>query len=187
MLEPIDMQSTESVPSRSPLLSIVVAAAENDVIGRNGDLPWRLSSDLQRFKKLTMGHALIMGRKTYESIGRPLPGRVSVVLTRDPNYKIASDRVLAASSLAEALKLVPTTNMDASESFVVGGAEIYQLALPQAYRLYLTRVHAKPEGDAHLPEIDFGQWRLIESQPYPADDKNEFACTWQCWERKTGV
>jgi len=128
-----------------------------------------------------------MGRKTYESIGRPLPGRVSIVLTRDPNYKIENDRVLVASSLAEALSLVPTTSMDAGESFVVGGAEIYKLALPHAQRLYLTRVHAHPEGDAHLPEIDFGQWQLAESLDYTADAKNEFTCTWQCWERETGV
>lgn len=182
------MQPSESAPQPPvPSLSLVVAAAENDVIGRRGDLPWRLSGDLQRFKKLTMGHALIMGRKTYESIGRPLPGRASIVLTRDQSYAVDHDRVLVAHTLSEARRLVATTGMETSKAFVVGGAEIYKLALPEASHIYLTRVHGQPEGDARLPKIDFDNWRLIESQPYPADDKNEFACTWQCWERVAGV
>lgn len=168
-----------------PTISIVVAVAQNGVIGADGDLPWRLSGDLRRFKQLTMGHALVMGRKTYESIGHPLPGRISIVLTTQPTYDPGHDAVLPAHSLDEARALVSGTEMNQHEMFVVGGAEIYRLALPIATRLYRTVVHATPTGDVAFPEVDFNEWHLAESTDFAADDKNEFACTLQVWERST--
>ena len=165
-------------------LSIIVAASENGVIGSQGDLPWRLSADLRRFKRLTMGHAMIMGRKTYDSIGRPLPGRVSIVLTkRREGGGQRSEDVLVAGSLEEATKLVATTEMDQEEAFVTGGGEIYRLALPEADRIYLTRVHTQVDGDATFPDVDWNAWRLIESEKHAADEKNEFDCTFEVWQR----
>lgn len=175
--------SPPSTPRSKPALSIVVAVAENEVIGDAGDLPWRLSGDLQRFKKLTMGHALIMGRKTYESIGRPLPGRVTIVLTRQTNYRPQHADILVASTLKHAVELVGASDMAQDEAFVVGGAEIYRLALPSTSRLYRTLVHALPSGDTRFPEVDWQNWRQLETQHHPADAKNQFACTWQVWQR----
>jgi dihydrofolate reductase len=168
-------------------LSLVVAASENDVIGRQGELPWRLSADLRRFKRLTMGHCLIMGRKTYESIGRALPGRVSIVLSRrgaGRGQRAAGsvERLLHASSLDEALALAPTTDMRQDEAFVIGGAEIYRLALPQADRVYFTRVHAQVEGDAFFGPLDPACWRRVEATRHPADEKTEFDCTFEVWD-----
>lgn len=175
-------------------LSLIVAASENNVIGRDGDLPWRLSSDLKRFKQLTMGHCLIMGRKTYESIGRPLPGRVSIVLSREPaSVSIPAGKegghpgqVLRAEMLNEALSLVSTTEMEKQEAFVVGGGEIYKLALPWVDRLYITRVHFVIRGDAKFPEIDPNEWKLISTERHPADEKNEEAYSFEVWERVHG-
>ena len=176
---------TESAEDAEPAqLSLVVAVAENGVIGSGGDLPWRLSGDLQRFKRLTMGHALVMGRKTYESIGRPLPGRVTIVLTRQADYPPPHPQVLVAHSLDEARALVRTTDMDPHEAFVVGGAEIYRLALPAASQLYYTQVHANPPGDTKFPEIDWQQWEQLEATDYPCDDKNDYTVTWQVWKRR---
>src|ERR1700742_580843 len=125
-------------------ISIIVAVAENGVIGRDGQLPWRLSADLQRFKRLTMGHTMIMGRRTWESIGRPLPGRRTIVVTRQTNYSVA-EGVQTAASLDDALAIAETTGE--REVFVVGGAELYNEALPQAGRLFFTEVAADVEGD----------------------------------------
>lgn len=164
-------------------LSLIVAVSENNVIGRDGDLPWRLSADLRRFKRLTMGHCLIMGRKTYESIGRPLPGRVSIVLSRADGRQLTTDSVRYAGSLDEALSLVATTEMSHDGAFVTGGGEIYRLALPCADCLHITRVHTTIEGDATFPDIDWNDWRLIESERHSADEKNEFDYTFEVWER----
>lgn len=163
-------------------LSLIVAASENHIIGRQGELPWRLSADLRRFKQLTMGHCLIMGRKTFESIGRALPGRVSIVLSR--NEGAPADSVLYANSLEQAGELVATTDMNHEEVFITGGGEIYRLALPQADRLYLTRVHAKVDGDASFPEVDWNEWKQIESTRHAADEKNEFDCSFEIYERR---
>lgn len=171
-------------------LSLIVAASENNVIGRHGDLPWRLSADLRRFKRLTMGHCLIMGRKTYESIGRPLPGRVTIALTRGAASSEAGGwglgarkDLLVASSLDEAVSLVSSTDMSHDEAFVTGGGEVYRLALPRTDRLHLTRVHATVEGDATFPEVDWSDWRIIKSEPHAADEKNEHDYTFEVWER----
>ncbi len=137
-------------------LSIIVAMSENNVIGLGGELPWHISEDLQRFKKLTMGHYLVMGRKTWESIGRPLPGRTSIVITRDAGY--IAKGALVAEDLDDALEL----SQEDKEVFVVGGAQIYELALPRASRLYMTRVHIVAEGDTYFPELNWGDWSLVQ-------------------------
>lgn len=164
-------------------ISLVVAVAENGVIGRGGELPWRLSGDLQRFKKLTMGHPLLMGRKTYESIGRPLPGRLSIVLTRQGNAIPPQEGLRVAADWDEAVELAATSRLDTSELYVVGGANLYEQALPRADRLYRTLVHAEVEGDTRLTAIDFTQWQLTQSLPFEADERNDYPCTWEVWER----
>src|SRR3954468_18964811 len=126
-------------------VSLIAAVAENGVIGHDGGLPWHLSDDLRRFKQLTMGHTIIMGRRTWESIGRPLPGRRTVVVTRQPNYRLEDPTVTVASNLEQGLKTAKNAGDD--EAFIVGGAELYRAALPAADRLYLTRVDAEVDGD----------------------------------------
>jgi len=165
---------------RSPVrVSIIVAVSENNVIGRGGGLPWRLSSDLRRFKKLTMDHAIVMGRKTWESIGRPLPGRRMVVLSSHPDD--TDERIAVFASLEEALEALKHEE----EVFVVGGARVYRDALPFADRLYRTRVHADIEGDTHFPTLDDGDWKLISEDHYEAGEKDEYASTFEVWHRVT--
>lgn len=136
-----------------PRISIIVAVGRNGVIGREGALPWRLPEDLKRFKALTMGHVMIMGRKTYESIGRLLPGRRSVIVSRQVGYAVEGATV--ATSLAEAIAAAG----EVPEVFVIGGGEIYLAALPSAHRLLVTEVDASPEGDAFFPAVDTTVWR----------------------------
>ena len=165
-------------------LSILVAVAENGVIGREGQLPWHLSSDLRRFKRLTMGHAILMGRKTWESIGRPLPGRTSIVISRQTDYQPGHDGVLVATNLDEALAQARRLDAEADEAFIIGGAGIYEMCLPRADRLLVTRVHAQIEGDVHFPQFDWNAWQLIEETHQAADDNNDYPHTYQFWQRK---
>ncbi|MDD3529284.1 MAG: dihydrofolate reductase [Gallionellaceae bacterium] len=136
-----------------PRLSLIVAMARNRVIGIDNQLPWHLPEDLRHFKALTMGHHIIMGRKTYDSIGRPLPGRTTVIITRDPDYRM--DGCLIAHSLLEAVAMAA----DDDEAFFVGGSSLYTQALPLSGRLYITEIQADYAGDAHFPEFDPAQWR----------------------------
>jgi dihydrofolate reductase len=159
-------------------LSLIVAVAENGVIGNRGELPWRLSADLRRFRELTMGHHVIMGRKTYESLGRPLPGRTLIVITRQGDYDARG--ALVAASLDEALRLASGD----PEPFVIGGAEIFREAFSRADRIYQTIVHARPEGDVFFPPWDESQWRIISEESRAADDKNQFYCTFRVLERR---
>jgi dihydrofolate reductase len=161
-------------------VSIIVAVAENGVIGRGGKLPWRLSDDLRRFKKLTMGHTVIMGRRTWESIGRPLPGRQMVVVSRQPDYEATGCQVVP--NLDEALEIAQQAGDD--EAFVIGGAEVYRLALPRADRLYVTRVHANVEGDTRFHEFNLAQWKLLELNRVDADERNEFAFSMEVYQRR---
>lgn len=138
-----------------PRISLIAAVARNGVIGRDGALPWHIPDDLRRFKALTMGHAMIMGRRTFESIGRLLPGRRTVVVSRRPGYGIPGARV--AASLEDALAITA----DETEVFIVGGGAIYSLALPCADRLLLTDVDLEPEGDAVFPPVDRAGWREL--------------------------
>jgi dihydrofolate reductase len=141
--------------------SALVAMAKNRVIGRDNTLPWRLSADLQRFKRLTLGHTLVMGRKTYESIGRPLPGRRMVVITRQKDFR--PEGVQVVHSLEEALAAAPA---DEQELFIGGGEQIYRQALPLTDRLYLTVIERDVEGDAHFPELDPSDWEQVEEEAH---------------------
>jgi dihydrofolate reductase len=136
-------------------ISIIVAIAENDVIGNNNQLIWHIPDDLKRFKALTMGHHIIMGRKTWESIGRALPGRVSIVVTRNADFQ--ANGALIAHSVEEAIELAKADN----EVFIIGGGELYKQALPMANKLYLTKVHKAFKGDVSFPAIDYNHWLEI--------------------------
>lgn len=156
-------------------ISFVVAVAENGVIGINNELPWRLSSDLKRFRQLTMGKPIVMGRKTFESIGKPLDGRANIIISRDPEYRVEGAYVV--HSIEEALELGETQakKTDASEIMVIGGAEIYKLMLPHATRIFYTLVHASPEGDALFPKLDFKIWferscEVVKAGPKDSSD-----------------
>ncbi|MDD2833266.1 MAG: dihydrofolate reductase [Methylotenera sp.] len=141
-------------------LSIIVAVANHQVIGLNNTLPWHLPEDLKRFRALTTGHHIIMGRKTYESLGRLLPNRTTVIVTRNQDYKI--EGALIANSLESAIALCK----DDPEPFLIGGAELYQQGLSLATRLYITQVHADYVGDAFFPEVDFDSWQLTEKKDH---------------------
>lgn len=160
-------------------LSCIVAVSENGIIGREGDLPWHLPEDLERFKSLTMGHPMVMGRRTYESIGRPLPGRKSVVLTRSDQF--APEGVTVVGSLDEALDACEGED----EVFVIGGASLFAEALPRADRLYLTRVHATIEGDTFFPEETLDDFILLEEEHHPIDEKHRHPYSFQCYERRS--
>lgn len=157
-------------------VTLVVAAADNDVIGRDNALPWHLPSDLAHFKRRTMGRPILMGRRTFESIGRPLPGRSNIVITRDPDFRHEGVRVV--HSLEAALDLARHTALvdGSDELMVIGGAQIYALALPLATGISMTRVHLTPAGDAHLPTIDWSQWRQTGRREQAASD-DQPACT----------
>ena len=159
-------------------LSIIVAMAENGVIGRDGKLPWHISEDLRRFKQITMGRPIIMGRKTYDSIGRPLPGRRSIVITREAYWK--AEGVTGVPTFAAALGAC----QDADEAFVIGGAQIYDLAIPEADRLYVTRIAAEVEGEVRWPPMDWNDWLLIERQPRESDDKNPYPYRFEVYDRR---
>ena len=158
------------------MISLIVAASENHVIGRDGELPWRLSDDLKRFKAVTMGKPVVMGRKTWESIGRPLPGRQNIVITRQPGYVAEGATVVCGRN--EAI----VAAHGAEEIMVIGGSEIYALFLPAAERLYVTRVHTEVEGDAFFPAPG-DDWRLVSEEPHVADEKNEFDVSFRIFER----
>lgn len=163
-----------------PLISFVVAADEANVIGNNNQLPWHLPNDLKYFKNLTWAMPVLMGRKTFDSIGKLLPGRKNIVITRSTNWQ--HDGVSVVHSVPEAIALAAQD--DVQEIFVIGGAEIFRSAFPQAQRMYLTRVHHQFEGDVFLPEINTSEWELVKEQHCPADDKNAYAHSFQVWERK---
>jgi dihydrofolate reductase len=159
------------------IVSLVVAMSENRVIGRGGKLPWHLPKDLQHFKKLTVDHTVIMGRKTFEEIQRPLTNRRNVVITR--NRAFHPHGVTVVPSLNEALALGATED----EVFVLGGGEIFRLALPRAGRLYLTLVHAVVEGDTFFPPLDTTAWAIDEEEHHEADAKHEYAFTFRTYSR----
>jgi dihydrofolate reductase len=159
-------------------LTIIAAVADNGVIGRGGRLPWHLPEDLQRFKRLTMGHAVVMGRLTFESPEGPLPGRRVIVLSRDPRF--APEGVEVAQSLAAALKLLGNH----PEVFVAGGAAVYAEAMPDADRLVLTRVRATVDGDVQFPSVDFAEWQLVEAEERPPDESNPHAMTFEVYLRR---
>ena len=152
------------------MIALVVAAAENNAIGKNNQLLWHLPEDLQYFKRTTMGKPIVMGRKTFESIGRPLPGRLNIVITRQQDWQ--HDGVKVVHSIDDALRLAEAQSMidGVDEVMVIGGAEIYKTALPQADKLYITRVDAEIEGDAFFPEIDSSVWQETNRESFSASD-----------------
>jgi len=164
-------------------VALVVAMAENRVIGRGGDMPWTLPSDLKRFRRLTMGKPVVMGRKTFAAIGRPLDGRANIVVTRDPAF--AAGGVTRAGGLDEALSIAAALAVDtaAEEVMVIGGGEIYRQALPLAARLYVTRVAAAPEGDTVFPEIDEKVWIETFSEPIPRGERDSADARFVVYER----
>jgi dihydrofolate reductase len=160
------------------VIALIAALDRNGVIGRDNRLPWRLPDDLQRFKALTQGRTVIMGRKTYESIGRPLPRRRNVVVTHQPEYRVPGATVV--HGLDEALAAAAGDE----EIFVAGGGSLYTQALPLAGRLYLTEVEtAVAGGDAFFPAVDPAHWRLVERTAHPADDRHAFAFSYATYER----
>lgn len=160
------------------IVSIIAALSDNNVIGRDNGIPWRQSTDLKRLKSLTMGHHFLMGRKTYQSLTSPLPGRTIVVITHDADY--APDGVLVAHSLERAIELARLDD----EVFIGGGAQIFEQALPRADRMYLTRVHADIAGDTFFPEFDdVTEWTLVDVEHRDADERNQYPYSFLTYER----
>jgi dihydrofolate reductase len=168
-------------------ITFLLAAADNGVIGRDNRLPWRLPADLRHFARTTKGGTLLMGRRTYDSLGpsaerpNPLPGRRLIVVTREPHALPAGDDLIAVASVRDGVARAEEANCD--ELFVVGGAQIFDQAWPYADRLRLTRVHAEPEGDTHFPDPDPAEWRVVEADRHPADADNPHACTFWVMDR----
>jgi dihydrofolate reductase len=161
-----------------PLVSLIVAMAQNGVIGRGNSLPWRLPQDLKRFRAFTLGKAVLMGRRTYDSIGRPLKGRANLVLTRDRSWY--AHGVIVVHSVEEALAQAGSSD----ELVAIGGAQIYRLVLPFARRIYLTHVHADVPGDTFFPDFDPTQWADVECSTHPADDEHAYPVTFVTLERR---
>jgi dihydrofolate reductase len=158
-------------------ISLIVAMAANRVIGRDNALPWRLPADLRRFKAVTLGHTLVMGRRTYESIGRPLPGRRTVVITRRTDWH--PEGVQVVHSLEEALAAASAE----TEVFVAGGGEIFREALPRADRIHLTRIEAEVPGDTTFPDFDPTAWKIVDEEHHEPDAENPLPFTFQILDR----
>jgi dihydrofolate reductase len=166
------------------IISLVVAMAENRVIGRDNGLPWKVSSDLRRFKALTIGKPVVMGRKCYESIGRPLPGRPNIVVTRNPDFK--PDGVIVVHSLDHAFDRAEqeAEALGADEIAVIGGGEIYRQAMDDADTLHVTYILARPEGDTYFPEIDPDTWQTAYREDVPKGEKDDFASRFVTYRRR---
>lgn len=169
----------ENTP-REMLVSAIAAVGHNGVIGHNNQIPWYLPADLKYFKRTTLNHFVIMGRRSFESIGRPLPNRTNVVITRDPFF-IASG-CLVVQSVEQALELA--WDAEETEAFIIGGGEIYRQSLPFWDRIYLTEVDIAVPGDTFFPDPDWEEWNLVSEEPHIPDEKNEFAWTFKVFERK---
>jgi len=159
------------------MLSIIAAVSENNALGKDNKLLWHLPADLKRLKELTMGHYLIMGRKTFESLGKPLPGRPHIVISR--NLDLIIDGVTVVDSLEKAFKL----SIADEKPFVFGGAAIYEQALPYAKQVYLTRVHAVFEGDVYFPKLNLNEWKLTSKMNFEPDEKNKFHYSYEEYQR----
>ncbi|MET1082252.1 MAG: dihydrofolate reductase [Burkholderiales bacterium] len=170
--------SQDSFPWSRRKLSLIVAMSRNGVIGHQGRIPWHLPAELQLFKRITMGHHLVMGRKTWESIGRLLPGRTSVIVSRNPEFAVAG--AIVADSLHAAIAAC----LYDEEVFVIGGAEVFTEALPLADRLYLTVVDVDVSGDTMMPSLDMTEWTAVETEEVAADTRNPFPFRFTRYERK---
>jgi len=177
----------DTVPTAEPIrITIVVAAAENGVIGRGGQLPWRMPSDLKTFRRLTMGKPVVMGRKTFQSLGKPLEGRDNIVVTRDADF--AAPGAIVACDLDAALALAhrAAEARGVGEIAVIGGADIYRQTMARADRIYLSRIHAVVEGDATFPSPDPSDWREVERSPIPTGDHDDHRATLVVYDRTEG-
>ena len=161
-------------------VSLIAAIAENNVIGKDNDLIWRLPADLKFFKETTSGHAIIMGRKNYESIGRPLPNRQNIIITRNPEYQV--EGCLVVNSLEAALEAAQA-NGD-TEPFIIGGGEIYKMALPLVDKMYITRVHEEFDGDTFFPDVDYSKWDELKRERREPDEKNVHPFTILIYKKK---
>ena len=165
------------------IISLIVAASTNNVIGKDNKLLWHLPNDMKFFKNTTWGMPVVMGRKTYDALaGEPLPGRFNFVITRNKGWDPHHVKVKVVDTLAGAIRLAEET--DCKETFVIGGGEIYAAAMPIADKIYMTRVHAVLDGDTWFPVIDEKQWQLTDNRDFPTDEKHAFAYSFQVWERK---
>ena len=162
------------------MISLIVAAAENNAIGKKNQLLWHLPNDLKFFKNTTWGMPVIMGRKTFEAVNKTLPGRFNIVITRQQGWNAAD--VIVATDLNDAIKKAAETNC--KEVFIIGGGEIYKQSIETADKIYLTRVHATIDGDTFFPVIDENKWQLTSNQDFTADEKHAFAYSFQTWKRK---
>lgn len=161
------------------MISIVVAAAENNVIGKDNGLIWHLPADLRHFKQITMGHPILMGRKTYESIGKPLPGRTSIIITTQKDY--VAEGCMVVHSVQEAIEQAKPLD---TEICIIGGAEIYMQALPLTDTIYLTRIHHTFEGDVYFPELKEEEWETVEQEHHEPDEKNKYSYSFLTLKRK---
>lgn len=162
------------------IVSLIVAASTNNVIGKNNELIWSLPNDMRFFKNTTWAMPVVMGRKTYESLGKPLPGRLNIVITRQENWK--PENTVVVHSLEAAIEAAALENY--KEVFVIGGGEIFKEAMPIADKIYLTRVDAELEGDAFFPPIDRRQWTMVSEQSFPSDEKHAYAYHFQLWAKQ---
>lgn len=161
-------------------LSAITAISRNNIIGKNNSLPWHLPADMRFFKNTTTGHAVIMGRKTYESFKKALPGRTNIVITRQKDYTLPD--AIVVHSLPEAI--AEAKEIEQEETFILGGAQIYKQSLPLLDRLYLTRIYEDFEGDTAFPDFDSEQWEMTHIEPHEPDEKNKYFYAFQLWERK---
>lgn len=161
-------------------ISFVVAASENNVIGKDNKLPWHLPNDLKFFKNTTWAMPVIMGRKTFESFGKALPGRTNIVITRQADWK--AEGVIVVNNLERAVEAATAT--DAKESFIIGGGDIFLQSWPKADKIYITRVHAEFEGDVFFPEINPNEWHQLSDKHFSPDEKHQYAYSFQQWKRK---
>lgn len=161
------------------IISLIVAASTNNAIGKNNQLPWHLPNDMKFFKNTTWAMPVLMGRKTFESLGKPLVGRLNILITRQKDWK--PQGTVIVHSLAAAV--TAAHNADYKEAFVIGGGEIFNEAMPLANKIYLTRVDAKVEGDVFFPEINTQDWQLVSEQSFLADEKHAYAYHFQLWQR----
>ena len=164
---------------RGAALILIVAASENNAIGKNGQLLWHLPNDLKFFKNTTWGFPVIMGRKTFESVNKPLPGRTNIVITSKPDWEAKG--VITVRSLEESIQKVGETN--SKQAFIIGGGEIYKQSMDIADKIYITRVHANLEGDTFFPTIDKSKWQLIEDEIFEIDEKHAYSYSFQIWEK----
>lgn len=162
------------------IVSAIVAVAENQVIGIDNQMPWHLPTDLKYFKRKTLGHHIIMGRKNFQSIGHPLPGRTNIVISRNPYF--TASNCLVAHSIEEALEIALENGE--TEAFIIGGGNVYSQSMPLLDRIYLTRIDYEPEGDVFFPELKKETWELVSEEAHQADDRNPYAYNFQVFERR---